>query len=251
MNWAFRRQFLYALAIFIALGLVLTGVWFAFFYHQATCFDGIQNQDETGIDCGGSCQKLCAVPRVSALWTRAVQAGPGVYHAVALVKNPLTDAGTVSLPYTFSLYDNNNVLVAERSGTMYLGAGEVAPLFEGDIVTGNRVPVSTFVTFGPATWEKMKPEGAPLISVSKQSAPADVESSLRLTAHITNMTPLSIPEATVTALLYDANGNLVNASQTVVADFPARGERDITFTWQEPFTAPVIRIDLVPRLRSP
>ncbi|MDO8523935.1 MAG: hypothetical protein Q7R74_01765 [bacterium] len=244
MNWAFRRQFFYALAILIALGLVLTGVWFAFFYHVSTCSDGIQNQDEGGIDCGGSCTKLCTAPLVSALWARAVEAGPGVYHAVALVRNPETDAGTDALPYTFSLYDADNVLIAERSSTMYLAPGEVAPLFAGDIVTGNRIPMRAFVRFGTAIWQKMESEQNP-IRVTSQNLDQE---ALRLTAHIENATAIIIPRATISALLYDAEGNLVNASQTTVSDFPARGEKDIVFTWQKPFSAPVVRFDVTPRV---
>lgn len=246
MNWAFRRQFFYALAILIALGLVLTGVWFGFFYHASTCSDGTQNQDETGIDCGGSCTKLCTAPLVSALWARAVEAGPGVYHAVALVRNPETDAGTDALPYTFSLYDADNVLIAERNGTMYLAPGEVAPLFAGDIITGNRIPVRAFVRFGTATWEKMKNEQNPIRVTSQE---LDQE-ALRLAARIVNTTALPVPRVVIIALLYDADGNLVNASQTTVSDLPPRGEKDIAFTWQRPFAEDILRIDVVPRVQN-
>ena len=32
--------------------------WFSMNYLE-TCKDGIKNQDEVGIDCGGSCPELC------------------------------------------------------------------------------------------------------------------------------------------------------------------------------------------------
>lgn len=245
MRWALRRQFLYALSIFLVIAVVLLGVWFQFFYHAPTCFDGAQNGDELGIDCGGSCRKLCTSPMVSALWARAVEIGPGVYHAVALVQNPETDAGTMALPYKFSLYDANNILVAERTGTMELAPSEVAPLFEPNIVTGSRVPAHTFVEFGQAVWEKMDPLQNPIHVVS-QSLDSQ---NLRLTARIENTTPLSVSNITVTALLYDTDGTLVNASRTIVPTLPAQGQTDTVFTWQMPFTASVVRVDIVPRVQ--
>ena len=245
MRWALKRQFLYALSVFVVIALLIAGGWFVFFYHPATCSDGIQNQDEMGIDCGGVCKKLCTAPRVSALWARAVLVAPGVYHAVAMVQNPETDAGTEHLPYTFSLYDDNNILVAERSGIMYLRPGEIAPLFEANIITSNRVPAHTFVQFGQAVWSKMDRAENPIAIVSQS---LDSE-ALKLTAHMQNKTVYPLARTTITALLYDAEGTLVNASQTVLSNIPARGEKDIAFTWQQPFAKPVARFEITPRVQ--
>ena len=73
--------------------------------------------------------------------------------------------------------------------------------------------------------------------------------SLRLAASIENQTPLPVENTVITALLYDAAGTLVNASQTIVPVISSRERRDIVFTWQEPFSAPIVRIDIIPRLR--
>lgn len=244
MHWALRRQFLIAVTVIVVTGLVLLGLWFVFFYHAPSCFDGVQDGSEQGVDCGGPCARLCTAPTVTALWARSVEAGPGVYHAVALVQNPETDAGTASLPYTFSLYDSNNILVAERSGVMYLNPGEVAPLFESDIVTGNRTPAYTFVSFGSAVWQTMDRMTIP-VSVMSQSLDS---TALKLTAYVENTSALPVATFTVTALLYDANSNLVTASQTTLDGLDAHEGKNIVFTWQEPFAVPVVRADLIPRL---
>lgn len=244
MRWALRRQFLYALSVIVALALILVGSWFAFFYHSPSCSDNTENQGEGGVDCGGPCTKLCVAPTVTALWARAVEIAPGVYHAVALVENPQTDAGTALLPYRFSLYDSSNILVAERLGTMYLNPGEVVPLFEADIVTGNRIPARAFVSFSPAVWEKMAHTD---ISVRVISQSLDSQ-ALKLTARIENASALPVSQFTVTALLYGADGNLITASQTAVDGLAAHEDKDIVFTWQEPFAASVTKTDVVPRL---
>lgn len=245
MRWALKRQFLYALVVLLILAVVGAASWFAFFYRAPGCFDNQQNGDETGVDCGGSCTRICEAPHVSALWARSVEVAPGVYHAVALVQNPESGAGTASLPYHFSIYDASNILIAERYGTMYLTPGEITPLFEADITTGSRIPAHTFVAFGNAVWQKMS-RAVPPIAVVSHALDSD---TLRLTAHLQNTTALSVPPSLATALLYDADGNLVTASQTLVDTLPPRGEKDVVFTWQEPFAKPVVRVDIVARLK--
>lgn len=244
MRWALRRQFLIALGVLAVAGLSALVGWYLFLYTAPSCTDKSQNQGEEGIDCGGPCAKLCAAPTVSALWARSVEIAPGVYHAVAMVQNPQIDAGTAGLPYEFLLYDDSNILVAERSGVMRLDPGEVIPLFEPAIVTGNRVPTRTFVSFGPAVWAKTARTEVPVRVVSQSLDSA----SLRLTAHVENATASPVPAFMVTALLYAADGNLVTASQTALPGLAAREGKDLVFTWQEPFSSPVVRIDIVPRL---
>ena len=244
MPWASQRQAMFAGGALLIVLVIGVAGWFLFFHHTATCFDGIQNQTEEGIDCGGMCDKLCQAPRVSALWARSVKVAPGVYHAVAVVKNPETNAGTTALPYTFSLYDSENVLVAKVEGTMKLEPGEVVPLFYPNIRTGERVPVKTFVAFGQAVWKKTARSQSPVVV---DASPVDA-TLLSLSVRVQNTTAKPVSKVILTALLYDASDTLVTASQTFVTDIPARGEKEAVFTWQEPFTSPVVRSTVSARI---
>jgi hypothetical protein len=246
MRWAIKRQLLYALGVLVILAILAVGLWYSFFYHKPTCADGIKNQNEEGIDCGGLCALLCQGPRISALWSRSVVVAPGVYHAVALVRNPEVSSGTASLPYTFQLFDDKNILVAQREGTMFLNPGEVAPVFEANIITGNRIPVRTFVSFGSATWVRMEAKKDP-VSISSRELD---EQALSLTAHVVNTTALPVEAIALTALLYDKDDVLVAASKTKIRALPARGETDAIFTWQQPFPGPIVRTEIVARIEK-
>lgn len=245
MRWAVRRQLFFAIIIAMFIGAVVALFWYVFLYAPASCMDGIQNQDERGVDCGGLCIDLCEAPRVSALWSRAVQIAPGVYHAVAMVRNPEPDAGTERLPYIFSIFDSENILIATREGVMRLDPGEIVPLFEPNILTGERVPTRSFITLGNAEWRKLDRVDIPIRVVSQS---LDVE-SLRLSALIENTSPLPVHDIAVTSLLYDADGTLVTTSQTTVDTLGPRERREITMTWQLPFAPEVVKTDVVVRLR--
>lgn len=245
MDWAGRRRLTYAGSILLVFALLLAGGWYFFIYTPPSCFDGIQNQDEVGIDCDGSCSKMCSPSNVNALWTRAVKVAEGVYHGVALVKNPLGDAKGSNLPYTMSLYDTENVLVAERRGTLNLNPGETRVVFESNIVTGSRIPFRAFTSLGDGVWDRMAPVQN-LVAVIPN--PLDQENRL-LSAVLENTTAAPVNGVIADALLYDAEGILVAASETRIDTLAGRERRVVTFTWGIPFARPVTTADILVRLQ--
>lgn len=244
MGWAERRRAGIAGGIAFTL-LCLTGLsWYLFFYHPPTCFDGIQNQDEQGIDCDGSCSLMCIAPRVDADWTRAVRTAPGVYHGVSLIKNPLTNVRGTGLKYTMSLYDAGNILVAERRGTFDLDPGATRVLFESNVTTGERVPVRAFLRIDGGVWDKAEP-----VVDEIRIIPGVVDEKARtFTASIENTTPNTENDIVADALLYDAEGILVTASETRIPVLAPRERQDVVFTWPEPFARPIRTSDIVVRL---
>ncbi len=225
--------------------LALAGlIWYVFFYRPPSCTDGLQNQDEEAVDCGGACAALCVVPKISIVWARSVEVAPGVFHGVALVRNPLTDAGGENMTYTMRLLDAEGILIAETMGTLSLAPGEVAPIFEPNIQAGFRVPARTFVSVDAGFWKRMEHTVDPI----RIGSPALDQEALRLSATLENTTALPVGRVTATALLYDEEDILVAASQTILDGIAPRASREVIFTWQQPFTKPVVRIDIVPRI---
>lgn len=243
MPWSTVRQLLFALGALALVVVLAGGSYFLFFYHAPSCADGILNQGEEGIDCGGACAHLCTAPNISTLWARSVRVAPGVYHAVALIKNPDTAAAGV-FPYKVSLFDVNNILIATREGEFSILPGEVAPLFEANVVTGERTPVRTFVDIGAGVFEKTERMASPVRAL----AFAIDEPGGRVTATVENRTPFPVRGVTVTTLLFDEGGVVTHASQTTIDQLGGRERRDIVFTWQEPFAVKPAQVDIIPRV---
>ncbi len=116
------------LVVFLIIGLFALAV----LYEQTTCFDGLQNGDEIGIDCGGVCGELCdfQVTDPVVLWNRLFEIAPGVYSAIAFVENPNVVAHAHNVPYVFSLRDERGMLVATASGDIYLPPASSVAIFE-------------------------------------------------------------------------------------------------------------------------
>lgn len=235
-----KRQVEYALGVIVTLAIAFGGGWYIFLYSPASCIDQTQNQGEEGVDCGGPCSTICKPPRVDAVWSRAVKVADGVYHAVALVKNPLSNAYGSHLNYALSLYDEGNILVAERKGSFDVAPGETRAIFEPNVVTGSRIPVRAFMVIEGGNWAKADPVQNPITIVTQN---LDQE-KLRLDATIENTTAAPITGIIADALLYNAQNILIAASETTLPSLAGRDRHDLTFTWGLPFPESVARADI-------
>ncbi len=247
MSWSGRKRFLYGFAVAAFLFILALPLIYAVLSRPATCFDGIQNQDETAIDLGGPCslRDPAALKPVSVLWTRSFKLLPGIYSAVAYLENPNIDTGSEFVRYTLSMYDSRGVLVAERHGNVFLPPQAIVPIFESNIQTGNRVPVRSSTVLEPgADWYRMKKFSGDMEIRDQENQDLDSRPRVRALLHNVGFEHLrSIP---VVATVFDEAGNAVGASKTVVDDLPASTSAEVVFTWPAPFTEYVSRVDIRP-----
>lgn len=232
--WAFSRRLQYGTGYLIV--LLLLGYWgyMSYLYAAPTCFDGRQNGEEAGVDCDGSCVRVCAFNAQAPIvrWARSFEVTDGQYNAVAYVENPNETIGTPVLNYTFSIYDDRG-LITERSGTTFLPPDGAYPIFEGRIFTENRVPTRTFIDIEPADmWLPVEMGREQFSLVRRELRGADTQPRLSATLVNNALTPTG--EVNVVATIFDANGNALTASETIVDEFVPRAEEDVIFTWPEP-----------------
>ncbi|RJQ35853.1 hypothetical protein C4568_00035 [Candidatus Parcubacteria bacterium] len=215
-----------------------------------TCFDGKQNQDETAIDKGGPCVLLDErhLAPHAVQWARSFEVRPGIYTAVAYISNPNPEAGVRVAHYRFGLYDSQNVLVAERTGTTFIMPGGITPVLEGPIETGNREVVHTYlqITDEPLVWERMV-NPAEQIKISNQQL-TDSPVGPRVDARATNIGLDILRNPTFIVTVFDPVGNAFSASGTALPSISPDMPVGISFTWPLPFQFPIGRIDIIPLL---
>ena len=215
--------------------------------NENTCTDGIQNQGETAIDRGGPCPLLDAatLTPTAVLWTRAFHVRDGTYSAVAYIENPNPAAGVASVPYDFKLYDADNILVAERTGTTFIMPGGVTPVFEGGIDTGNRLAARAYFEFTAAPqWQQMCNPAAAIAIDGRNTA--DLATVPRVTAQATNAAVSALLDLSFVAVVFDGAGNAFAASATHMPRLGAGESQPLVFTWPDPFTYAPARVDILP-----
>ena len=134
-QWSRRRKRIILVLVFFVLIFLIGLPIFLLSYRAPTCFDSKQNGNETGIDCGGSCQLLCtteSLPLVLKGDPRVLKISNYTFELVAVVENANPNAEIYKAGYTFKLYDNESVIpVATIEGETYVPKGSTFALFEG------------------------------------------------------------------------------------------------------------------------
>ncbi len=235
----------------VVLILVSIGAFFLFWYKPPTCMDGRKNGNETGVDCGGSCQKICqgqTMPPVI-LWSRSFEVVPNIYNAVAYVENTNANAVVRRISYRFKIFEEGNVLITERVGETYLLPRHLSVVVEPSINLGERQPVRTLFEFLelPA-WEQVAAQDVPQLSV-RGSTLENVTQIPRVVATIQNNGSRDLKEVETTAVLFDAEDNAIAASRSLISALLRGESKQVVFTWPRPFLVPVSRVDV--EARSP
>lgn len=249
-SWSTRRKSLFGygfvLVVLLAVGIPL----FKIFYVAPTCFDGKQNQNENGVDCGGKCARVCASAFLSpsVKWSQLDAIGNGIYNLGAYIENPNLDGAATNVTYLFNLYDKDAHLIGMRRGTAYLPAHKNTLIFEPGIQTGKSIPGPiTFEFTQPIQWEKTSFQNDGVI-VSNKEFISEKDGST-LTATIKNTTFTDYPAFYIFAILYDSNGNQVGFSRTKTDGLRRGQSAAIQFTWPVEKSG-VLTTEIIPSINS-
>lgn len=233
--WAVGRRIQYGLGFFSLWGLIGILIYFTNFYQPANCFDLIMNGDESGVDCGGACVRVCAAevipPRV--VWADSFEVKDGQYNAVAYVENLNQTVAAPELKYTFQFLDDG-VIVAERSGKTILPPNSAYPIFEGRIIIdpSQKITETNLILEYVDLW-------IPASVARDQFRSVDINFSAvdsvrpRLDVVIENTELLPAENVEVVATVFNELGKPVTASQTYIEKIEARSTKNIVFTWPE------------------
>lgn len=254
MSWAAQRRLiiLFSIGGFIVL---VVGLFSYLKFHKApSCTDGIQNQNETGIDCGGSCPYLCTADELppTVLFTQAVPGIEGQSDAVALVENKNPDAAAKAVPYTITLYGAGRSLIQIAHGTLDLPPNSSMPVFLPGIVSGQQAVQAAFLTIDPSQvlWTKMSSDPRLLPQVSNTQL-GGASSTPRVTATLADSSVRPLTNVRVIVLVRDGGGNVIGASQTIVPAISGQSQATATFTWNEPFPGTPVSIEVLPVIPLP
>ncbi len=244
LPWRTRRQFFYFSIFALAVLVVAVGVVY-YFYPKPDCFDGKQNQNEEGIDCGGSCTPcLGNLQDISVIWVRFFENKPGHYDAAALINNPNLFAGMPNISYIFKLYDDRNFQIASKIGATFINPGEQQVIFVADLVPGPRVPKrATFEFTTPKGWIYFKTEKSFLSVTGKNFTNTPFP---RLVTEISNDSLYDIRDIYVSAILYDEAGNAQAVSSTKIDLIKGESSAQAILTWGQLFNKMPSSIEVIP-----
>lgn len=247
MSWGTRKRN-FIITIFLTVFVIVCGaIAFLFFYEEPTCFDSKQNGFETGIDCGGTCQLLCtnATLPPTVHWVRFFNIADGLYSVIAYVENQNVNAAVKNVPYTFKLFDDNGVILAEKSGFTDLRPRQIIPITETGLSTGKLFPNRvTFDFDSEIVWQKQE-KTDPILIIKDEEISFDKEVQ-KITAEIYNSSLETVKDITFIVIVYDKKNNAIASSSTFVNQIEGDRTANIIFTWPTSFADQVSRFEIIP-----
>src|SRR3989344_6978631 len=247
---SFKRQIIYILILALIFSFFGFLIIYPLFSKEPTCADNKRNGDETGVDCGGSCVKVCPAQAsdVSVIWARAFKVIPGHYNAVAYLVNHNKNEAVQKINYRFRFADAKNIYIGKREGSTFIPPGGNFVVFEPGIDIGNSIPVySTFEFTETPNWLQVPENKISQLKILVSNIEIkDVDTSPRLSAVVKNNSLFTIPDVGVIVILYGENGNAISTSRTYLSKLSPLGSADINFTWPEPLPGAVVEQEIIP-----
>jgi len=250
MSWSTKRQLIYLTVFLLIVFGIVSGVYLGFFKKIPSCFDGLLNQDEIGIDCGGGCQAVCLSEVSSPIkrWVRVFKVRDNLYNVVAFIENRNRNIGAKELKYTFKIHDQNAILITDKSGTVFLNPNEQMIIFESNVDVGNRIPTRAFIEFDLSRqeWQRMTDTTKPNFSISNVEVVGGDKPTLL--ANITNNHTADLSDVLVTGVVYDDDNNAIGVSSTFINYLPKNQTRNVFFSWPSRFEREPASFEIFPRV---
>ena len=212
------KQFLYGFFYLAIFGGIFWWIYSATLRPAPTCFDEKQNQEETGIDCGGPCIS-CEVKNLKPLSIGGITSLFGddrIFSVAAEVKNPNADYGTRNFSYEADFYDSSSRLLGVEKGIDFIYPGENKYIIVAGIKIGNGIPVRAeikLINQSEIKWEK-KNDFIPL-SAEFKNVLAELENNqVIISGYVINVNNFEFSRVVVSAFAVDNMGIKVGASKT-------------------------------------
>ena len=239
------KQIFIAIVFFSAIGLI---VYFSFIKKEPTCSDGIQNQGEQGIDCGGPCED-CPIPPppvedLKIISVEAVLSGQNFYDLTAKIKNSNSDYGANLIKYDFKIYDERNSLISKKNGETFILPGETKYIIDSFI--SPKKASRTVFSFSDIEWQRLKIYKEPEIIISQKTYQnlAGEPYYGKVSGVVINKSVYDFDKILVNVVLLDKDKNILGAGSVELLTMFSGQERYFNVHWPHPIRGAVSSVEI-------
>ena len=208
-----------------------------------SCFDGMRNGKEEGVDCGGSCQACVQTLDLQVIDSGFVVSGRTV-DAMARITNPNSGFGLSDFSYDFNFYDSGGAKIYSSKNRSFILPNESKYLVMQALPVRS-TPVTMQVEIGQSNWESLP--GIPRVELLLPNPEVRAEGIpffAQLTGVVINDSDLYFDEIKIAGVLRDFSGRIVGIRETQARGLDARERREYNMSWSEPLISTVEVIDV-------
>ena len=220
----FLKQFIYGLLYLSIVALLAGGVYYFYFIPNPSCFDNIKNQEETEVDCGGSCIDC-------ELLTIALEVDePQVFSAGNLkstilgrVVNRSVNYGLNSFEYEFQITNSLGTLLSKPQGRSYILPNEERYLIVPALDIDEREIAKVTLTIPRENWEPKSslPEYALRL---KDIKTIPLAKTVQVSGNLSNDSSKSFASITLVGIILNKKNMISSVSSTELDNVAAFSE---------------------------
>lgn len=234
--------------IYGILSIILIWGGYFLFRTEPTCTDGMRNQNEQGIDCGGVCSPQCVrsvrTDPLEIKESALIYSAQDRFDVLVSVHNQNDEAGASAFHYRMELKDEAGAIVAVREGNNFILPQETKYLPEINVSAPQAKTVA--VTFSNYEWKRFSGyQERPAITVSNKSY-EPISSGIgfgKAFGIVRNESPFDFRSIRVKVVLRDVSGKPIGVNMTEMRTITAGDVRDFTLLWPTAFPGAVDRIE--------
>lgn len=234
--------------IYLAIFLSVAFAIYSWLKPKPSCTDGMRNQGEEKVDCGGPCS-----PCKEEIFTQDLQVkekyfvygGPGIYDVEAKIYNPNNQYGGSEFSYKFILKDAAGQNIAERSGKSFILPAQTKYIIETNLETGG-APQTVEVELGETSWEEFSGYEEPQLNIYYKQYNTVTGQPIfgEATGLLRNESTFDFGTIKVNVVLRDANGLPIALNSTIMNTVNSGEERDFRLIWPTSFPGNVQSIEM-------
>lgn len=222
---------------------------------KPTCNDGIKNQLEEGIDCGGPCapcEENLEIEDISIQEIEWVDTATDKIDVVASIKNPNSLFGASTLRYRINFFDLQGQKIYETRWLkdFILPQQEKYLLAQEIEVPGS--PAEVKVEIGDVDWKKFttkeqNPRLEVILTEFGDSFRKDVSGFYRVTGTLVNESSLDLEVIKIKVVLRNAKGDLLATNSQVVNTVYSKEKRDFNIPFPSDYNmSEVTKVEIKP-----
>ena len=231
MDERIQKQLVIGLIFVLIIGGIGYGFVDYFFLVETTCFDGVQNGIEEGIDCGLLACGVACEPEImplNILFQKLIEVRPGDYDFVAQINNPNSFFGTSRAKYTLDL----GGATPDRSGTFYILPGQTRYIIVSGIRSDGAL-TSASVDIMEVGWEKVGAFENISFPIQRKNYTVVNKNGVfsEFEAVVLNSSDFDFDKVEVGVILFSVGGEIVAVNRTDIRTFLSRTERHFKVSW--------------------
>jgi hypothetical protein len=223
---------------------------YLYFKPQPSCFDGKQNQNEQGIDCGGICAQECDNVKAQPLIVEEfgiISSGlEKKYDFYARINNPNAVFGSKKFDYTVQFKDFNGEIITTRKGSDFILPREKKYIVIENVDSDSK-PIKANLKINNSNWVKFnnyyKKPDVEIIN-KKYNEVSNGINFAEVYGLLKNNSPYDFNSIKIKVILKDDKDKVVALNSTQMNTINSGEQRDFKLFWPHRFNGSVSNMEV-------